>query len=93
MIMSTQEAAMYAELIRRLEDDRDNITDRLEMLKDELKEYLTAQGVSSFKAGTYTVRWTEYEVHRFDTKALKAAQPDLYNKYEVTSKQRRFSIV
>ena len=93
MIMSEQEASMYAELIRRLEDDRDNITDKIEMLKDELKEYLTAQGVSSLKAGTYTVNWTEYEVHRLDTQALKAAMPSLYSKYEVTSTQRRFSIV
>ena len=59
MIMREQEASMYAELIRRLEADRDEIADKIEMLKDELKEYLTAQGVSSIKAGTYTVRWTE----------------------------------
>ena len=93
MIMSTQEAAMYAELIRRLEDDRDNITDKIEMLKDELKEYLTQKGVSSIKAGGYTVHWTEYEIHRLDTKALKAAMPGLYSKFEVTSTQRRFAIV
>ena len=37
MIMNQQEASMYAELIRALESDRDEIDTRIEMLKDELK--------------------------------------------------------
>ena len=93
MIMSEQEATMYAELIRRLTAERDNLDDRIEMLKDELKDYLKAQGVSSIKAGTYTVHWTEYDVHRFDVKSFKGENPDLFKKYEVVNKQRRFSIV
>ena len=93
MIMNQQEASMYAELIRALESDRDEIDTRIEMLKDELKEYLKSQGVSSINAGKFKVYWTEYETHRLDTKAFKAAEPELYQKYEVASKQRRFSIV
>ena len=93
MIMNEQEAAMYADLIRRLEAERDDIEARIDMLKDELKDFMNSQGVSSVKAGQYKVYWTEYEMHRFDTKAFRQDNPDLYNKYEVSSKTRRFSIV
>lgn len=93
MIMNQTEAAMYADLIRKLEAERDDIESRIEMLKDELKDFMKSKGVSSVKAGQYKVYWTEFETHRFDTKAFRQENPDLYNKYEVCSKTRRFSIV
>ena len=61
MIMNQQEASMYAELIRALEADRDEIDTRIEMLNDELKEYLKSQGVSSINTGRFKVYWTEYD--------------------------------
>ena len=93
MIMNEMEASLYADLIRRLERERDDVEARIDMLKDELKDYMKSLGVSSVKAGNFKVYWTEYEMHRFDTKAFKKDNPDLYNKYEVSSKTRRFSIV
>lgn len=84
---------MYAELIRRLEAERDRLDAEIEMAKDEVKQYMTAQGVRTLTAGTYKVRWTEFTTHRFNTHDFKKDNPDLYEKYTVEAKATRFTIV
>lgn len=43
--------------------------------------------------GRPAVRWTSVTSHRLDTKTLKAKDPELAERYTVTSTSRRFTVV
>lgn len=62
-------------------------------LKEEIKQEMTERGTAELQAGEYVVRWTAFIASKFDSKAFKAENGDLYNRYLKQSETRRFSIV
>mgnify|MGYP000153901704 CR=1 FL=1 len=68
-------------------------TDIADTLKEEIKQEMTERGTSELQAGEYVVRWTAYTASKFDSKAFKAENGDLYNRYLRQAETRRFSIV
>lgn len=67
-------------------------------IADRAKQQITQQlERNAAEVGTINnrpaVRWTNVTSHRLDTKTLKAKDPELAEKYTVTSTSRRFTVV
>lgn len=63
-----------------------------EVIKDNLKALMTAQGVDTLTVGGYKVRWQTVNGSRFDTAAFKRENADLYTRYTVATENRRFTV-
>ena len=63
-----------------------------EAIKDGIKAQLTAQGVDELQAGEYRVSWKTVTSSRLDGKALKAALPDVVERFTTTTISRRFCV-
>ena len=61
-------------------------------LRDELKADLTEKGADECNTGSFIIRWKEIISSRLDSKALKAAMPDVFTAYSKESSSRRFTI-
>lgn len=61
-------------------------------IKDGIKAQLTAQGVDELRAGEYRVSWKAVTSPKLDGKALKAALPDVAERFTTTSTTRRFCV-
>ena len=90
--MTHNNMVLSVELIKRLEAEIEERQAQVEALKDGLKEAMKEQGVAKMKVGTYSVSYTEYVTHRFDSKAFKEEHAELYAEYEKTLTARRFTI-
>ena len=61
-------------------------------LVDELKAEMLSRGVTELKAGIHKAMWTKYMMYRFDTKAFRSENEELYGKYEVSVEASRFTV-
>ena len=90
--ISDDEVLWRVELIRRLEEQREELEAQIDSLKDEIKAEMTARGVEKLSVGTHRVSWTSYTTTRLDTKALKAENESIYERYSKQVAARRFVI-
>lgn len=63
-----------------------------EAIRTELKADLEQKGVDELKTKNFVLRWKEIISNRIDSKALKAALPDVYGQFCRASTSRRFTI-
>lgn len=70
-------------LIKKLEAEKEIIDQKIK---------LEMQDASYATADNFKVSWTSVEMHRLDTKKLKAEQPDIYERYCKNTNSRRFSV-
>ncbi len=61
-------------------------------IRGELKADLEEKGVDELATKNFVIRWKEIVSNRIDTKALKAALPEIYKQYCKPSASRRFTI-
>ena len=61
-------------------------------IKAEIKADLEAKGVDELQTKNFIIRWKEIISSRLDSKALKAALPEIYNQYCKPSASRRFTV-
>lgn len=59
-------------------------------LKDTVKAIMTAQNTDTLSGPDWKVTWKTVTSNRIDSKALKAAMPDVYAAYVKPSTARRF---
>lgn len=78
--------------IKALEAQKKEIEDEIDGFKDEIKAYMDKNKTSELNVDIFTVHYTETTTERFDSKALKKADEELYNKYLKKSTSKRFSI-
>ena len=78
--------------IRELEQQKEQADEKIDELKDEIKAYMDKNKTSELTVDVFTVHYTETEMKRFDSKALKKADEELYKKYLKSSTSKRFSI-
>ena len=76
----------YIEYKRILEETQDI----LDSLKADIIAYM--DGKDSIATGYHTATYKPYTSTRIDSKALKAADPSLYDKYSVQSTAYRFTV-
>ena len=63
-----------------------------EAIRAVLKADLESKGEDEHHTGSFIIRWKESISRRLDSKALKAALPDVFATYSRESTSRRFTI-
>lgn len=86
---------MIANRLKKLEALESQIADlqeKADAIKEELKEHMEAVKCEKLQSGEKVIRWKWIFSNKFDTKALKAAMPEVYEKYNRLNMYRRFTI-
>ena len=88
--MSIMEMESRARELQELKRMREELDAEIEAAQDAIKAAMGDQEVIT--AGAYKITWKPVESARIDTKALKAALPDVVARFTVTSTVRRFCV-
>lgn len=78
--------------INDLENQIKEMEAQVDAIRDEIKADLTEKQTDEHNTGSFVIRWKEVISSRLDSKALKAALPDVFKTYTKESKCRRFTI-
>lgn len=78
--------------LQEIEDEQKALEAQAEAIKAELKADLEEKGVQELKTKNFLLRWKEIVSSRLDSKALKAALPDVYNQFVKQSSSKRFTV-
>ena len=90
--MSINEIESKVRELRQLQALIEEAEQEAEAIKDQIKSQLTAQGVDELRAGEYKVTWKAVTASRLDSKALKAALPEVAQAFTKTTTTRRFCV-
>lgn len=78
--------------IKELEQQKKLLEDDIDEIKNDIKAYMDKNKTSELTVDIFTVHYLEIVTERFDSKALKKSDEELYNKYLKTGTSKRFSI-
>ncbi|MDE6426401.1 MAG: hypothetical protein K2K89_09765 [Ruminococcus sp.] len=78
--------------IKELKQQKKQTEETISALKDEIKAFMDKNKTSELSVDIFTVHWLESTSERFDSKALKTADEELYNQFVKTVTTKRFSI-
>jgi predicted phage-related endonuclease len=70
---------------------QEEAADRVEALKDTVKQYMTAQGVDTLTGAEHKATYKAVASSRIDTAALKRDKPDIATAYTKTTTAKRFT--
>lgn len=88
--MSTNEIAAKCRELRELQALIDEAQSEADAIKDALKRELG--DAEELRAGEYHLTWKPVTTSRLDTKALRAALPDVAARFSRESTTRRFCV-
>lgn len=78
--------------LQGIEAQMKELEEQAEAIRAEIKADLEKKGEDEHNTGSFIIRWKEIISRRLDSKALKAALPDVFAAYSKESSTRRFSI-
>lgn len=78
--------------LQAIEAQRKELEAAAEAIRAELKADMEERGVEELRTQNFILRWKEIVSRRIDSKALKAALPDVYGQFCRVSSFRRFTI-
>ena len=78
--------------LQAIEAQMKELEAQAEAIRAELKADLEEMGEDEHDTGAFVIRWKEIISRRLDTKALKAALPDVFTAYSRESISHRFTI-
>ena len=78
--------------LRAIEAQQKALEEQAEAIRSEIKADLESKGEDEHNTGNFIIRWKEIVSSRLDSKALKAALPDVFTAYTRESVSRRFTI-
>lgn len=78
--------------LQEIESRKQELEVQAEAIRAEIKADLESKGEDEHDTGSFIIRWKEIISRRLDSKALKAALPDVFAAYSKESSTRRFSI-
>lgn len=87
-----KEFAVKIRQIKELEQQKKQLEDDIDEIKNDIKAYMDKNKTSELTVDIFTVHYSEIATERFDSKALKKSDEELYNKYLKTGTSKRFSI-
>lgn len=90
--MSNMEIRSKVQELRELQRMADELAAEMEAIKDALKAHMDAQAVYEISGTDYKVTWKEVTSAHLDSKALKAALPEIAAKYTRQTTTRRFVV-
>ena len=90
--MSTQELDSRVTTLRELQSEIERLNAEVEAIKDALKTEMVNRGEEILTGNGWKASWKVVESSRFDSKALKAADPATYALYTISTRTSRFCI-
>lgn len=78
--------------LQEIEAQQKALEAQAEAIRAELKAELEAQGEDEHHTGNFIIRWKEIISSRLDSKALKAAFPDIAGQFTRQTTSKRFTI-
>ena len=88
--MSTIETK--AQELKELQRMAEELNAEITTLQDEIKATMTAQNTDTLTAGAFKITWKQITSTRLDGKALKAALPEIAERFSKTNTTRRFVV-
>lgn len=88
--MSMNEMENKVKELRELRNMADDLAAEISAIEDELKSYMKDNGSDELHGSTFKITWKEVTTSRLDSKALKAAVPELIARFTKTTTSRRF---
>ena len=90
--MSMNELEAKVSELRELRRMADELAAEIAATEDALKAYMTANGADELHGASFKITWKEVTSSRLDSKALKAAAPELYSRFTKQTTSRRFIV-
>ena len=78
--------------IKELKQQKKQTEETISALEDEIKAFMDKNKTSELAVDIFTVHYTKTETERFDSKAFRNADEELYNQFVKTVTTKRFSI-
>ena len=88
--MSTTELESKVRELRQLQSLIEEAQAEAEAIKDQIKAHMGE--AEELRAGEYRITWKPVTSSRLDSKALRAAAPDLVERFTKTTTARRFCV-
>ena len=88
--MSMNELESKVSELRELRRMADELAGEITALEDDLKAHMTATGADELHGPSFKITWKAVTSSRLDGKALKAAVPELWERFTKPVTTRRF---
>lgn len=88
--MSMIEMETKVNELRELRRMADELAAEIAAIEDSLKTYMAAKGAEELHGPTFRITWKEVTSSRLDSKALKVAAPELWQRFSKQTTARRF---
>lgn len=88
--MSMNELESKVNELRELKRIQDELAAEIAAAEDSLKAYMTANGADELHGPSFKITWKEVTSSRLDSKALKVAAPELWQRFTKQTTARRF---
>lgn len=88
--MSMNEMEAKVSELRELRRLADDLAAEIGALEDDLKAYMAANNADELHGPSFKITWKPITSSRLDSKALKTAAPDLWERFTKTVTTRRF---
>ncbi len=90
--MSMNELENKVSELRELRRMADELAGEIAILEDDLKAYMAATGADELHGPSFKITWKSVTSSRLDSKALKAAAPELCERFSKITTSRRFLV-
>ena len=90
--MSASEMESKVQELRELRRMADELAGEITALEDSLKAHMMAHGLNELIGPSFKISWKEVTSIRLDSKALKSAAPELWERFSKQTTSRRFVI-
>ena len=88
--MSMNELESKVNELRELRRMQDELAGEIAALEDSLKAYMAANNADELHGPSFKITWKEVTSSRLDSKALKVAAPELWQRFTKQTTTRRF---
>ena len=88
--MSMNEMENKVKELRELRNMANDLAAEIAAIEDEQKSHMRDNGADELHGPTFKITWKEVTTSRLDSKALKAAVPDLVERFTKITTSRRF---
>ena len=88
--MSMNEMEAKVSELRELRRMADDLAAEIAALEDDLKAYMAANNADELHGPSFKITWKPITSSRLDSKALKTAAPELWERFTKTVTTRRF---
>ena len=90
--MSKTELQEKVDELRELRRMAEDLNAEISSIEDELKSHMTRLNTDTLYGDNFKITWKPVTSTRLDSKALKAAAPELYERFSKATTSRRFVV-